>query len=198
MDAPQVARPETFPLIRRRIVCPPDRVCGEVGCPHGTPGFRGRSPRPLAARVAAPRSGHRGHRDPDGPAGRAPERSLVEYHLQEFEFSTLQALAAHQGRAVPTELVADLRVSPATMTGRLDTLEHRGFVRRKQSSVDRRRVDVELTAAGYRAWRSGVDAVGVEEHRILESLPAADRQQLSDLLRRLLAAAEVPDRAGGK
>jgi DNA-binding MarR family transcriptional regulator len=126
------------------------------------------------------------------------ERSLVEYHLQEFEFSTLQALAAHQGRAVPTELVADLRVSPATMTGRLDTLEHRGFVRRKQSSVDRRRVDVELTAAGYRAWRSGVDAVGVEEHRILETLPVADRQRLSDLLRRLLAAAEIPDRAGGK
>jgi len=120
------------------------------------------------------------------------ERTLAEYDLQEFEFSTLRALAAHKGRAVPSELVADLLISPAAMTGRLDTLEQRGFIRRQQSSVDRRKVDVELTPAGFRAWRSGMDAVGQEEHRIVETLPVTDRRRLAGLLRRLLVAAENP------
>src|SRR4051794_31800537 len=72
------------------------------------------------------------------------ERGLAEYQLQEFEYTTLQALAARKGRAVPSELVQDLRISPAAMTGRLDSLERRGFVHRQPSPVDRRRVDVEL------------------------------------------------------
>jgi DNA-binding MarR family transcriptional regulator len=120
------------------------------------------------------------------------ERALVGYGLQEFEFATLRALAAHKGRAVPSQLVADLLISPAAMTGRLDTLEQRGFIRRQQSAMDRRKVDIELTPAGNRAWRSGMDAVRREEHRILETLPVADRRRLSDLLRRLLVAAENP------
>ena len=117
-------------------------------------------------------------------------RSLAEYDLQDFEFSTLRALAVRGGRAAPSELVADLRVSPATMTGRLDALQERGYVRRQQSAVDRRRVDVELTAAGSAAWSAAMDAVGQEERRILRALPPADRRRLSDLLRRLLVVAE--------
>lgn len=129
---------------------------------------------------------------------RVKERGLAEYELQDFEYSTLQALAARQGRAVPSELVSDLRVSPAAMTGRLDTLERRGYVQRRQSSVDRRRVDVELTANGYDAWRAATDAVGSEEHRILGTLSGAERTRLSELLHRLLVAAEHPDAAAGK
>jgi len=120
------------------------------------------------------------------------ERGLAEYELQDFEYSTLHALAARKGRAVPSELVADLRMSPAAMTGRLDALEQRGFVRRQQSTVDRRRVDVELTDAGYDAWRSAMDVVGREERRMLATLTAAERERLSVLLRRLLVVAESP------
>ncbi|HEV2779380.1 MAG TPA: MarR family transcriptional regulator [Actinophytocola sp.] len=123
---------------------------------------------------------------------RVKERGLAAYALQDFEYSTLQALAARNGRAAPSELVADLRVSPAAMTGRLDTLERRGFVRRRQSAVDRRRVDVELTEDGYDAWRAAIDVVGREENRILGTLSAAERRQLSDLLHRLLVVAETP------
>ncbi|MFL6145306.1 MAG: MarR family winged helix-turn-helix transcriptional regulator [Labedaea sp.] len=125
--------------------------------------------------------------------GKVKERSLAEYDLQDFEFSTLRALAVRGGRAVPSELVAELRVSPAAMTGRLDSLQQRGYVHRQQSSVDRRRVDVELTESGSLAWRAALDAVGREERRILGALPPADRRQLSDLLRRLLVVAEQPE-----
>lgn len=129
------------------------------------------------------------------------ERALAAYELQEFEYATLQALAAREGRAVPTELVADLLISPAAMTGRLDTLEQRGYVRRRQSVVDRRRVDVELTDAGYEAWRSAVAVVGREQGRIIGTLSPEERDRLAELLRRLLAVAEgpgSPDRADRK
>lgn len=118
------------------------------------------------------------------------EQGLAEYQLQEFEYSTLQALAARKGKAIPSVLVADLRISPAAMTGRLDTLAQRGYVRREQSSADRRRVEVELTDAGYDAWRSAMSVVGHEERRILDTLTSTERDQLSELLRRLLAVAE--------
>jgi DNA-binding MarR family transcriptional regulator len=118
------------------------------------------------------------------------EQALAEYQLQEFEYSTLQALAGRKGRAAPSELVADLRMSPAAMTGRLDTLEQRGFVRRRQSAVDRRRVDVELTDAGYDAWRAAMAVVRREEERMMDALSPQERRQLSDLLRRLLMIAE--------
>jgi DNA-binding MarR family transcriptional regulator len=122
------------------------------------------------------------------------ERGLAEYQLQEFEYTTLQALAARKGRAVPSELISDLRISPAAMTGRLDSLERRGFVHRQPSHVDRRRVDVELTENGYQAWRAAMDVVGREEERILDGLSAAERQRLSDLLRRLLVTAEQAEK----
>jgi DNA-binding MarR family transcriptional regulator len=121
---------------------------------------------------------------------RVKERGLARHQLQESEYSTLKALAARRGRAVPSELVADLRVSPAAMTGRLDTLEQRGFVQRTPSAVDRRRVDVKLTPAGYDAWRAAVSVVGREEERIFAALSPADRKRLADLLRRLLVLAE--------
>jgi DNA-binding MarR family transcriptional regulator len=69
-------------------------------------------------------------------------------------------------------------------------LEQRGFVQRTPSAVDRRRVDVELTPAGYDAWRAAVSVVGREEERIFAALSPADRKRLADLLRRLLVLAE--------
>lgn len=121
---------------------------------------------------------------------RNKERALADQDLQAFEYLTLHALAGRGGRATPSELVADLQISPAAMTGRLDTLERRGYVNRRTSTTDRRKVDVELTAAGRAAWRSALDVQGREEHRILDALEPAEREHLADMLRRVLLAAE--------
>jgi hypothetical protein len=69
---------------------------------------------------------------------------------------------------------------------------------RRQSTVDRRRVDVELTADGGQAWRSATDVVGCEEHRIPETLTDGERKWLSGLLHRLLVVAENPEPVTGK
>ncbi len=128
---------------------------------------------------------------------RVREQGVADYDLQKHEFDTLHGLAGRGGRATPSELRADLGLAPASVTGRLEALERRGFVVRTPSSDDRRRVDVELTEAGRTAWRQALDVVGREERRLLGVLAPDERRVLSDLLRRVLLAAEEEPPEGG-
>ncbi|MFI8792464.1 MarR family winged helix-turn-helix transcriptional regulator [Streptomyces sp. NPDC055105] len=118
------------------------------------------------------------------------EQALVDVELERFEYDTLHKLAGRGGRAAPSELASDLGLAPASVTGRLDGLERRGLVVRTPSRTDRRRVDVELTEAGRAIWRKAMDRLGGEEHRVLGALDVKERRQLSDLLRRVMVAAE--------
>jgi DNA-binding MarR family transcriptional regulator len=129
---------------------------------------------------------------------RVREHSLVAFDLQKHEYDTLHALAGRQGVAAPSELVRDLAIAPASVTGRLEALERRGLIVRTHSRADRRRVDVALTDAGWQAWREAISAVGVEEHRLLEVLDPAERRTLSDLLRRVTVAAEQDEGDWGR
>ncbi|MDL4818190.1 MarR family winged helix-turn-helix transcriptional regulator [Actinomadura opuntiae] len=121
---------------------------------------------------------------------RVKDRSLVEYDLHRHEYDTLQALGGRHGSAAPSELAADLGMPPNSVTGRLDALERRGFVRRTPSRTDRRRVLVELTDEGRAAWLGAMGGVGHEEYRLLGGLTADERRTLSDLLRRVMVRAE--------
>ncbi|MEV4760220.1 MarR family transcriptional regulator [Micromonospora sp. NPDC049559] len=124
---------------------------------------------------------------------RVKQAQLAEHGLQNFEYETLHALArrGRPYRAGPSELATDLRVSPATMTGRLDAMEQRGFLRRQPSPDDRRKVIVQLTERGHRVWRGAIDGLGDEEHRIMAALSGDERHQLAGLLRRLLVEADA-------
>jgi DNA-binding MarR family transcriptional regulator len=121
---------------------------------------------------------------------RVKERSLADFDLHKHEYDTLHTLAGRGGRAAPSELAADLKMAPASITGRLDALERRAFVRRTPSVEDRRRVDVELTDDGRAAWSGAIGVVGQEEYRLLAVLSPDERRALSDLLRRVMVAAE--------
>ncbi|MGC5022271.1 MarR family winged helix-turn-helix transcriptional regulator [Micromonospora sp. DT47] len=118
------------------------------------------------------------------------ERSLLDLDLPAHEFDTLHALAGRRGRAAPSELADDLRMAPASVTARVDTLVRRGYVHRIPSTVDRRRVDVELTDAGRAAWRAAMEVIGHEEHRLLGVLTPQERRLLADLLRKVSLHAE--------
>lgn len=118
------------------------------------------------------------------------QRSLVDRGLHKHEYDTLGALAGRGGRTVPSELATDLNMAPASITGRLDTLERRGYVRRMPSAADRRRVDVELTEAGREAWIDAMEFQGDEEQRLLGVLSPEELRTLSDLLRKVMLAVE--------
>jgi DNA-binding MarR family transcriptional regulator len=73
---------------------------------------------------------------------------LVEgYQVTMPQLLCLRQLAA-LGTTSPSILAAELGVSHATISGMIDRLEARGYVRRSRSSSDKRRVMLDLTERG--------------------------------------------------
>jgi DNA-binding MarR family transcriptional regulator len=120
--------------------------------------------------------------------------SIAVRKLEDYEYDTLHMLGGcPDNRASPTEIASWLHMSPSAITGRLDALERRGFVRRLPVPGDRRKVIVELTAAGRRIWRAAGGEQGAEEARILAALDHDEQEQLAMFLRRMLLVVDRPD-----
>ena len=77
------------------------------------------------------------------------------------------------------------------MTKRLDNLEQDGYLRRGHDTADRRRVLVTLTDAGIRAWDKTISVQDRVESQLVEALRPDEQDQLVELLRRLVLAAEA-------
>jgi DNA-binding MarR family transcriptional regulator len=119
-------------------------------------------------------------------------RMIAESGLHEFEFATLHRLAARDRpwRATPGELAAELMLSPAGMTGRLDALEQAGLIRRIRGTEDRRRVDVEMTEQGHDRWMTAMRVQDAAERAMVAVLAAGEQDELNTLLKKMLMRAE--------
>jgi DNA-binding MarR family transcriptional regulator len=124
----------------------------------------------------------------------AKQAALAAHDLEPHEFGTLHMLGGcgPDHRATPGEIAAWLHMSASGITGRLDALERRGFIRRLPSPDDRRKVIVELTEEGRRAWLDALSDEGAEETRLLAALDPREQQYLSALLRRMLLVIDRP------
>ena len=118
--------------------------------------------------------------------------ALAEVGLQDFEYDTLHHLMIRDtpGHASPSALAADLGISGAGMTGRLDSLEKAGWVQRRADADDRRRVGVEVTRAGTEVWRRAMDLRGRAEHRVVHALNQGERATLARLLKKMTLTLE--------
>ena len=90
---------------------------------------------------------------------------MARVGLQDFEYETLHALMIRDtpGRASPGELAQEMGVSNAGVTGRLDSMEKKGWLKRMPGADDRRRVEVEATREGLRLWREAMPLRGTAE-----------------------------------
>lgn len=122
------------------------------------------------------------------------QATLADHGLEHFEYSTLHFLGGcgPDHRATPSEIAAWQQMSPSGITGRLDALEKRGFIRRLPSPADRRKVIVALTEEGRQAWRSTFDPQTSEEARVLAALDLREQEQLDGMLRRMMHAIDRP------
>jgi DNA-binding MarR family transcriptional regulator len=127
---------------------------------------------------------------------RSKQAALSAHNLQDFEYDTLHTLVGRGApyQAHPSELATAMGMSPAAVTGRLDALERRGYIRRLPLPGDRRKVSVELTDAGHAAWHEAMEDQGDEEDRIIAALTRAVPEQLADLLRRMVLVVEPTPR----
>ncbi len=120
------------------------------------------------------------------------DETLAEYDLTASDWKVLCSLRwkgkPHRRSAGELARITDL--SSGTMTTRLDGLEQAGLVRRLPDPDDRRGVLVELTKKGLNVHREAV-GVQVEKEAVLaQALSAAEKEQLNDLLRRVLLVLE--------
>jgi DNA-binding MarR family transcriptional regulator len=120
----------------------------------------------------------------------AQRATFARHGLDAPSFDVLAALrrAGQPYQLTPTALMRTALVTSGAITQRLDRLEEKGLITRERSLDDGRAVVVTLTEAGKAALDTALPDHLETERRLLEGLPAADREQLADLLRRLLVA----------
>ncbi|HEY3501797.1 MAG TPA: MarR family transcriptional regulator [Actinocatenispora sp.] len=115
--------------------------------------------------------------------------------LQESEYKTLHVLMIRDtpGSASPGELADDLKISGAGMTGRLDALEKKGWIRRVSAIDDRRRVIIQITPKGTEIWRGAMDNRGTAEDEMIGVLSTRERATLNRILKKLTLYVESLD-----
>ena len=124
---------------------------------------------------------------------------FTRHHVSQGRFTVLMLLnRACEGAelpATPASLADQSRVTRATMTGLIDTLEKDGLVIREADENDRRTLHVRLTPQG----KASVEAMLPEYFRcvsaIIQPLDESERKQLVSLLQKIqqgLAPAQNP------
>lgn len=125
-------------------------------------------------------------------ASRLLERALKDefaaHGVEPWEFDVLATLLRSGPPHVLSAgaLSAAAMVSSAALTNRIDRLVDRGLVDRDLDPQHRRRVLISLTTAGLALVNELVEHHLANERRLLAGVPAADRDRLAALLRRLL------------
>jgi len=119
--------------------------------------------------------------------------SVAALGMQMWECATLYALR-RRGKpyaAGPTELAAELGITGAAMTNRVDAMVRRGYVVRRYDRDDRRRNVVALTRKGVAAAERIVAGQRDVEADLIATLTHAQQEQLITLLRRLMQAVDA-------
>lgn len=90
------------------------------------------------------------------------------------------------------ELVQILHMDKSSVSGLVDRVVQRGFLRRRPSPTDRRAVVVEATAKGRRRGDAFFEAMAREMNDVVDQLDPPDRVRLAELLSDIVRAESVP------
>ena len=110
---------------------------------------------------------------------------LQPLHLTPTSGLVLSILADAESPLPPNEIADRLIVSRATVTGLLDSLERRAYIRRLPHPSDRRMILAEITATGRQAASVFRPIVHQHQKEWFEVLGETEQQQLLVALHRL-------------
>lgn len=125
---------------------------------------------------------------------RSASGALRRHGLKPWEYDVLSVL---RRQGTPFELPASdiataALLTTGAMTTRIDGLEQRGLVRRRRSRTDRRSMLVRLTKRGKSLVDAAIRTRVEDANDALASIPAADKERLASLLRKLILTAGTP------
>lgn len=110
------------------------------------------------------------------------------HSLDTWEFDVLAALRREGPpyELSPGQLIQQTLSTSGTMTNRIDRLAARGLVERLPDPRDRRGVRVRLLPPGREVVEAALADLLERERHILGGLEPSEREQIADLLRRLV------------
>jgi DNA-binding MarR family transcriptional regulator len=110
---------------------------------------------------------------------------LGPYRLTTGQWSALRVLWREEGLS-QVELAQRMMVEKASLTSVLKAMEASGLIIRRRNAVDRRKVNIFLTAAARRLKGKVYPLVGKINRRATRRLSAAEVDQLQTLLARVM------------
>jgi len=110
---------------------------------------------------------------------------LQPLHLTPTSGLVLSILANAESPLPPNEIADRLIISRATVTGLLDSLERRAYIRRRPHPSDRRMILAEITDAGRQAAGAFRPIVHQQEKEWFGVLAETEQQQLLIALHRV-------------
>lgn len=118
---------------------------------------------------------------------RIVSQNLKAHDLDMPGFDVLLTLRRQRALAPlsPSELAADMMMSPPAMTNRLDRLEARGLIERIADPSDRRALKIRLTAEGLSLIDGVLDTHVATEEKAISALSQGERDLLVSLLARI-------------
>lgn len=124
--------------------------------------------------------------------GRRTNRALKRHGLKHWEYDVLSVL---RRQGAPCELPATdiaraVHLTSGAMTTRIDRLEERGLVGRRQSREDGRSVLVRLTADGLTLIDRALETRLADANSAMAHVPPRERRQLAEWLKRMLVDQE--------
>ena len=117
------------------------------------------------------------------------DRQLADIDVSTGEWAVLSELVrSGEGNPLtPSQLAAAANVAPSSMTHRLDRMVDRGLISRGPDPDNRTRVLVTLSDRGYGLYADAIRDADLVESDLLESLTAAEVDQLAALLEKVLS-----------
>jgi DNA-binding MarR family transcriptional regulator len=120
------------------------------------------------------------------------QESLDRYGISEGRFRVMGHLLDRDGPATHSQLAEASGVTKGTVTGLIDGLEGDGLVRRIPSPDDRRVSLIELTPAGEKTLQDMLPGHLRRLSDLLGGVDKAERQTLTQLLRKVRAGLPAP------
>ncbi len=120
---------------------------------------------------------------------RALAERLAEHGASVGQWAVLMFLWARDGQS-QRELSRNVAIEDATMVRTIDRMERDGLVRRARDEGDRRRVNIFLTDKGLALRDTLVPCAIAVNEAATQDFTAAEKEQLSDFLRRMVEALE--------
>ncbi len=112
-----------------------------------------------------------------------------QYAVSAPQLNSLTALLKN-GPSTPSQIAGHILVESSTVTGIIDRLESKGFVRRIRSAEDRRKIYVELTQEGRSFASHAPPPIRTELHKGLRGI---ERDKLETVLEGLSILTELLD-----